>query len=153
MNEEMGVVPATTKPVEIKVIGEGRITEIDLSLTGTEINWFNQDDPNSPVVITFFGGRHFVRLFDHREKARAIFKQYPNSYRLLFSRLDEPCLGGYRLKGKTQFFVLSDIGTEDMRDGGEEEKLVLTTLPQRRARRVLANAVHPATQICICESR
>lgn len=153
MIEEVKLVPV--------VIGEGRVTKIDLPLDGAEVRLLFTEELESPVVLTFKDPitGYYVNIFDHRKASREAFRLgRAEVFEQAFYMT--PCLVGFRLKGRTQYFVINDIGTTDMRDGGESESLNLTRrdlMDHERYRVVIdadkKSAIHPATGICLVRPR
>jgi len=144
---------------EIVVLGEGRVERIELDpKVAEEVEMLaveEQDQP--PVVLRFWDPErsYYLSIYDHREASR---KAFLNNGDLLKVFHKAPCLVGFRKKGKTSYCVITDLGTPDMRDGGEDERLVLTrtgAFDKRRYRVIGQNqpAIHPATGICLVEPR
>lgn len=140
------------------VIGEGRVVRIDLPLDGAEVGLLSEEDPESPVVLTFRdpATRYYVRIYDHRQRSRETFRRGDDE---AFERAfyETPCLVGFRLKNG-QYVVINDIGTPDMRDGGGNEALILTArhiINHAECRVMSGNkpAIHHATGICLVEPR
>lgn len=162
---------SVTEKVVPVVIGEGRVVRIDLALDGCEAGLLFEEDPESPVVVTFKDPKtgYYVNIFDHRVKSREAFRSDDDeAFEEAFYAT--PCLVGFRLKGKTQYFAINDIGTPDMRDGGDGEGLVLTSISaikfdprtyqwyrlitwKNPKSGKLHPVMHPSTKICLVEPR
>ena len=141
------------------IVAEGRLARIDLRVSeATEVRRLITDDPESPVELRSQGPRGFyIRVFDHRKGAREAFQLGGMPVYAAFFILDLPCVCGFRLKGATQYVALNDVGTPDMRDGGEGEGLLLTRAGSfdKSQWKVMAQgkALHLDTGICLCEPR
>ncbi len=146
------------------VFAEGRVGLIELDpTTADEIKLLSEADPTSPVVLRFMNaltGR-YVNFFDHRAKSIKAFRE--GGVVELFTTFSQvPCLASCRKK-TGQYFVLADIGDTSgpnpISDGGPSQSLVLTTLGilnrmnYRVCRGKKNDALHPATGICLAESR
>ncbi len=139
------------------VIVEGRLAEIKLDLPdGSEAHLLN-DDPLSPVILTFRGDIGYICLYDHRGQAISEFRHGGyEAYKKVFNLT--PCLGSMRVK-TGQYLVLADIGTPDIEDKGEGQVIVLSVLSDldRTEYRVMQgerkDAIHSATRICLAEPR
>ncbi len=154
-----GIPVLLDEPNSDTVAGEGRVTEIQLTLDGCEVSVLDEADPESPVVLKFTDENtgYYINIYDHRRISRETFRSNDDSaFEEAF--VVTPCLVGFRLKGKTQYIAINDIGTADMRDGGEGEKLILTRVgwfdsTKYRVFNQSRPAIHVATGICLVEPR
>ncbi len=164
------------------VIAEGRVVQIGSNgedaqqVFRLERREKSQGEP--PVVLRFDEEKvdddglspRYTLVYDHRQISRETFeKEGEEEFRRRFAG-DVPCLCSFRSRYKQgedgnkrrySYVVLADIGTADMQDRGEDEKLILTRdgLYDRRHYRVKRSqngrmdANHPATGIRLCEPR
>jgi len=126
----LAIVPAKDDPT-IYVQREGRVTAIEISAEDAEdINWLRQDDPTSPVKLTFRGPNgYYINVFDHRKIIREATEPAGDGDWEPFYKVFQksvPCLAGFRLKRESQYIVITNLGTADVADGGEQERLILT---------------------------
>lgn len=141
----------------IEVVVEGRANQITVKISPKEkVEWFNQNEQESPVVVTFVGDHgFFIRLFDHRRLSYEAFKKSRCLYGFIFNKT--PCLVAFRKKGNCQYLVLADIGTPDIQE--TTDSLVLTKADSfdKQILRIVGNssiqARHLATKICLCKPR
>lgn len=142
-------------------VAVGRIKEIQLDLEGVEAGLLNVEDQETPVVLVFKGPTGFyIPIYDHRQAVREAFQQGGDQTLQEAFESSVPCVGGYRIKGNRQYIVLADLGTLDIRDGGEEEALVLIRFDReaKEKYRVAARPhdpvpMHRDTKIAVCEAR
>lgn len=148
--------PSTEKVV----IAEGRVAGIWLDPATAKVTWLDvpEHDGPKPVRVTYknLDSGHYVVVYDHRLDVGAALSRGRHGFNKAFAA-SVPCLGSFRRKGRTLYIVLADIGTKDIRDGGESEKFVLGYAGEfdHESHRVMANgaAIHPATGICLLEPR
>ena len=123
---------AAIKTIELQVIAEGRVVQIDVRAEDAEEIFLLDEREESPVVLRYEltdkEPRSYILLYDHRKASRERFQSTGEEWLGELCRQFQenvPCLCGFRFR-KGLYVVLNDIGTADMRDGGEDEKLILT---------------------------
>jgi len=146
------------------IIAEGRLGAVEIpAAAATMIRPLDLSDPAMPIVFQIEGSRgYFIRVFDHRKSVQEAYKVYLNDKDM--GKLDAvfaacPALIRFAIKGNTQYVAITDLGTPDMVDTGDEHPLQLTRGGHydRDSFRVVTKdgktALHLDTKVCVVEPR
>lgn len=146
----------SVKASEAKVvIAEGWLSAIAGDIEGIEKRVRIMIDSDA-VIASFYGGGFYVNIFDHREHVVSAIRNEPDIFWQEFFNADNlPCLVTMRKKGNTLYMALAEIDDPEtdieITDG--ELELAVAGHFDRQLYRVVNNAIHPATGICLVQKR
>lgn len=140
--------------IDPHIIIEGRLAIIRLNpYFCNQVFLLNPEDLDSPVVIKFTGADNaYICIYDHRIESMKLFREGKLIELAELYLQGSQCLCGLRIK-KGIYFAITEIGTPDMLDSGDNSKFLLThkQMLDREYFRIVG--IHHSTGICIAEPR